>query len=278
MMKLSAALLVVASCCGAQAACPTAIPRQGVVDVRQCDPARAQCMHADEALQEYMRATPDDGPEVLSIATHGSPWHLYDQDYRILEIDEVAAMVRQQGSNIKRVDLVASWSGVSPAPGTRSLAQKLSTALGGRSVTGQDGFVWVSQKGTLRTTRQALTVRTGGPYLVGRNDEVMASLVAGWPIDLEAQFIKERDAAGLLRVGAAKEIFMLCPEDALKSYDASAALNNPVAAFNAAIIRLERKQPGDVAAAMRLLKQSAAQGDKKAEKKLKSLAKATAAD
>jgi hypothetical protein len=278
MMKLSAVLVVVASCCGAQAACPTAIPVQGIVNVKQCDPASAECMRADEALQKYMRATPDDGPEVLSIATHSSPWHLYDQDYRILEIDEVAAMVRQQGSNIKRVDLVASWSGALPAPGTRSLAQKLSTALGGKPVTGQDGFVWVSQKGVLRTTRQAFTVRLAGPYLVGTNDEVMASLVAGWPIDLEAQFIKERDADGLLRVGAAKEIFMLCLDDAMKSYDESAALNNPIAAFNAAIIRLERKQPGDVAAAMKLLKQSAAQGDKKAGKKLESLGKATAAN
>lgn len=276
MKKLSAFLLAIASCCSAQADCLTGIPLQGIVNVKQCDPASDHCMPAEEALHKYMGATPDDGPEVLSIATHSSPWHLFDQDYRILEIDELAAMVRQQGPKIKRVDLVASWSGVLPAPGSRSLAQKLSTALGGKPVTGQDGFVWVSQKGMLHTTRQAFTARLAGPYWVGGDDEVMASLVAGWPIDMEAQFIKDRDAAGLLRVGAAKEIFMLCPDGALKSYDDSAALNNPVAAFNAAIIRLERKQPGDVATAMKLLKQSADQGDKKAENKLKSLAKASA--
>ncbi|QNA87402.1 hypothetical protein G4G28_00985 [Massilia sp. Dwa41.01b] len=278
MMKLAAFLFAVASCCNAQAACSTAIPLQGAVNVKQCDPASGQCRRADEVLQEYMRAVPDDGPEVLSIASHSSPWHLYDQDYRILDIDEVAAMVSQQGSNFKRVDLVASWSDAAPAPGSRSLAQKLSAALGGKPVTGQDGFVWISQNGALRTTHQAFTARLSGPYWVGKNEDVMASLVAGWAIDLEARFKETRDAAGLLQVAAAKEIFMLCPESALESYEESAALNNPVAAYNAAIIRLERKQPGDVAAAMKLLKQAAAQGDKKAEKKLTSLASISGAN
>jgi len=273
MTRLTACLLAIATCFNAQAACSNGMQLQGAVDVKACDPANAPCVRADDALYQYIRAIPDDGPDVLSIATHSSPWHLYDQDYRILEIDEVAAMVKQQGSGIKRVALVASWSGATPAPGTTSLAGKLSKALGGKPVTGQDGFVWVSPQGTLRTTRQAFTIRPGGPYWAGRNDDVMASLVAGWPMYMEAEYIKQRDAVGLLRVGAAKEIFMLCPDGALQSYEASAALDNPVAAYNAALIRLERKRPGDVAAAMKLLKQAAGQGDAKAERKLQSLTK-----
>lgn len=273
MTKLFAFLFVLASCCDAQAYCSTTIPLQGFVNIPQCDPARTQCVRADEALYEYMDAMPDDGAAVLSIATHGSPWHLYDQDYRILEIEELAATVRRQGSNIKRVDLIASWSGAPPDSHTMSVARKLSRALGGMPVRGKDGFVWVSPKGAVRTTRQAFTGRLRGPYWIGKGEEVMASLVSGWAIDLEPGYVKARDGAGLLQVAAAKEIFMLCPDGALESYDQAAALNNPIAAFNAAVIRLERGKPGDAAAAMVLLKQAAAQGDKKAEEKLKSLAK-----
>lgn len=276
-MKLFVFLFILVSCCGAQADCSTTAQLQGFVSIKQCSPASGQCVRADEALYKYMNAKPDDGPTTLSIATHSSPWHLYDGDYRILEIEEVAAMVRQQGSKIKRVILVASWSGIAPDPHSKSLAQKLSEALGGLPVTGQNGFVWVSPTGALHTTHQAFTGRISGPYWVGQNDQVMASLVPGWAIDLEAEFVKGHDAAGLLQVGIAKDIFMLCPDGALESYDEGAALNSPIAAFNAAIMRLERDKPGDAAAAVALLKQSAAQGDKKAEKKLNSLTRITPA-
>lgn len=275
MIKLAALLFAVAACCSAQA-CPTTTSLHGFLQVEQCDPARAQCVPAEQALYDHTRAAPASAPDVMRISTHGSPWHLYDGDFRILEIDEVAAMVKQDAT-VKRVNLVASWSGAMPVPHARTLARKLSAALGGMPVTGQDGFVWVAPDGSVRTTRQALTGRAAGPYLVGRNDDVMTSMVAGWPLYLEDAFVKQRDGAGLLRMGAAKEIFLLCPDDALKSYEQGAALNNPVAAFNAAILRLERGQPGDVAAAMTLLRQAAAQGDEKAGKKLKSLAGATAA-
>jgi hypothetical protein len=276
-MKIFAFLIILVSCCRAQADCSTAMQLQGGVAIKQCPPASGDCVRADEALHKYMNAKPDDGPTTLSITTHSSPWHLYDGDYHILEIEELAAMVRQQGSKIKRVILVASWSGIAPDPHSKSLAQKLSEALGGLPVTGQDGFVWISPKGALHTTHQAFTGRVSGPYWVGQNDQVMASLVPGWAIDLEAEFVKTHDAAGLLRVGIAKDIFMLCPDGALKSYDDGAALNSPIAAFNAAIMRLERDKPGDAAAAVALLKQSAAQGDKKAEKKLNSLTRTTPA-
>lgn len=275
MIKRSVLLFAIASCCSAQA-CPTTTSLHGFLHVGQCDPARAQCVRAEQALYDHTRAAPESAPDVMRISTHGSPWHLYDGDFRILEIDDVAAMVKQDAS-VRRVNLVASWSGGMPVPRARSLAEKLSTALGGMPVTGQDGFVWVAPDGSVRTTRQAATGRAAGPYLVGRNDEVMTSMVAGWPLYLEDEFIRQRDGAGLLRMGAAKEIFLLCPEDALQSYEQGAALNNPVAAFNAAILRLERRQPGDVAAAITLLRQAAAQGDGKAAQKLKSLANATAA-
>jgi hypothetical protein len=270
-MQRLACLILIAACCTAQADCPVTLPLDGFVTIEHCDPAGGQCVRADTALVKYIDAMPDDGPSTLSIAMQGSPWHLYDAQYHILEVDELAAMVRQQGSKIERVVLVASWSATAPDPRAKSLAQKLSLALGGMPVTGQDGFLWVSPNGAIHTTHQAYTGRLSGPYLVGKNDKIMASLVAGWVLDMEDMFIRTRDAGGLLRTGAAKEIFMLCPEGALQAYDASAALDNPIAAFNAAILRLERAAPGDAAAALSLLKQSAALGDKKAEAKLKSL-------
>lgn len=244
-----------------------------MINIDACAPAGGKCLRADEALHKYMQAVPDDGPETLSIALHGSPWHLYDGDYHILGMDELTSMVRQQGSKIKQVVLVASWSGTAPDPHTKSLAQKLSAALGGMPVIGQDGFVWVSREGVITTTRQAFTGRISGPYWVGQNDKVMASLVAGWVFGMEAALAKEPDGYGQMRIGAANDIFMLCPEGALKAYDAAAKLKNPVAAFNAAIMRLERGKPGDAAAATVLLKQSAALGDQKAKAKLASLAR-----
>ena len=267
-------LLMLALCCGsALADCPTSVPLKGLVTLNHCDAASGKCVRGDKALYDYMDAVPDAGPATLSISAHGSPWHVFDDNYRIIEIDKLAATVRQQGSNIKQVKLVASWSGVAPDSHSSSVAARLSRALGGMPVTGQDGFVWVSQRGALRTTHQAFTARVGGPYWIGQGDDVMASLVPGWAIAMEPEFIKSGDAAGLMRVGAGKEIFMLCPDGALASFDASAALNNPVAAFNAAIIRLERGRSGDVRAAMLLLKQAAAQGDQQAADKLQALAK-----
>lgn len=272
-MKFIACVILLAACFGAQADCPSNLPLQGAVNIDSCDRSGGKCVRADEALHEYMEAVPDNDPESLSLGLHASPWHAYDAEYHILEIDELADIVRQQGSKIKRVVLLASWSGVAPDRKSRSLAQKLSNALNGMPVTGKDGFVWLSKDGAIHTTRQAFTLRMSGPYWVAKGDKVMASLVAGWPLDHEAQFSKSRDAEGLMRAGAAHAIFMLCPKAALKAFEASAALANPIAAYNAAIMRLERGGSGDAKVATALLKQSAAAGDKKAQAKLRSLAK-----
>ena len=96
----------------------------------------------------------------------------------------------------------------------------------------------------------------------------MASLVAGWPMAFEAQFAQRGEGNGLNRVGAGFDIFLLCPERALQAFDTSAALSDPIGAYHAAIMRLERRQPGDEADAIALLKKSAATGDKKAQAKL----------
>jgi hypothetical protein len=132
-----------------------------------------------------------------------------------------------------------------------------------------DGFVWLSKDGSARTTHQAFTTKhLKNPYGLHLGDDVMVSLVAGWPIDFEEDYAKKGDAYGIMRAGAAWDIFMLCPERALQSFEAAARLSNPIAAYNAAIIRLERSKDGDLEAATALLSQAAALGDKKAQAKL----------
>lgn len=255
----------------AQAECSSRLPLKGVLAITNCAPAGPNCIPGEQAMHDYAEAQEDDGPEVLSIALHGSPWHLYGPEFHILEVDELADMVRQQGSKIKRVVLYASWSGVSPEPNGKSTAQKLSAALGGMPVTGQDGFAWFAKDGKVSTTRQAFTNVQGGPYNIPKGDKVMASLTAGWFVFSQDVFEKEKNAAGMMRVGVGADVYLLCPERALKAFEAGAEMSNPVAAYNAAILRLERGKPGDREAAVLLLRRSAALHDRRAETKLASL-------
>jgi TPR repeat protein len=64
---------------------------------------------------------------------------------------------------------------------------------------------------------------------------------------------------------------MLCPEKALRAFEASAGAGNPIGAYNAALMRLERNGAGDRKAALALLRNAAAAGDLKARQKLAAL-------
>lgn len=256
-----ALLSLLAACAGAQADCPTTLPLKGTVNLDNCYPMGADCISASEALYQYADAMPDVGDEVLRISTHGSPWHIYGPDSRIMTIENLAATVRQQGSKIRQVILMSSWSGSSPDKHHQSLAQQLSSALGSMKVSGADGFLWYEKDGRTATTQQAFTLFASGPYAVRKGEKVMASMVAGWQAQFEETYAKQGNADGLLRAGVGHETFSLCPERALKAFDASAALGNQVAAYNSAILRLERGAKGDREAALALLRKAAAAGD-----------------
>lgn len=272
-MKLALPLLLaaLAASSGASAACTSALPLKGSLTIATCSPSKDGCVPAEQALHAYMEAMPDAGDEVLRIGMHGSPWHLYGPDYRILSIEQLAGMVRAQGGKIRRVVLNASWSGVAPERQRKPLAQQLSQALNGMPVEGRDGFLWFDSQGGSHTTRQALSLFSGGPYAVQQGSPVMAALVAGWPAMLEAHFTQQKDGDALLRAGAGHEIFHLCPERALATFEAAAALAQPIAAYNAAILRLERNARGDTQAARALLQQAAATGDQPSASLLASL-------
>lgn len=272
MKRLIIATLVAASF-EAVANCKTSLPLQGAASIKTCNPQAEKCLSGMGALAEYSpKVKGSDDPAVLNISMHTSPWRFYGGDMRILSAEDVAELVREHVKKVKRIQLVASWTGVAPDASTKSLARKLSEALKGFPVTGMDGFLWVAANGATRTTRQAFTVKQGrGPYHVAPGDEVMVSLIAGWPAEVEDHFAKERNAEGILRAGAGWDIYFLCPERALQAFEAAARLSHPIAAYNAAMMRLDRREKGDVEAAAALLAQAAGKGDEKAQASLEKL-------
>ncbi|RTL41359.1 MAG: sel1 repeat family protein [Rhodocyclaceae bacterium] len=264
------AVLLLAASFQVLAECKSPVELKGVVTVDPC--TDEACVSAAEAFFKYSTNKKDsqDDPTVLNISVHASPWRLYDADKRILTIEELAAVAKPHiESGVKRIVLKASWTGVPPGRGEKSLAMKLSDALGGFPVVGADGFVWVAEDGSLRTTHQAVTIFQGGrPYKVQPGREVMASLVAGWPATLEDVFLQAKDDVGIMHAGVGWDVFFLCPDRALQAFEAAARYANPIAAYNAALVRIQRNAKGDRDVAIALLSQAANQGDQKAQMRL----------
>jgi len=252
-------------------ACEASLKLSGMIEVSNCLHGEPGCVSAGQQLYKYTEASPDD-PTSFSIALQSSPWRLYDADMRIISVEEVAKMVRSHPDpKINRVELIGSWTGVAPSAGVPSLATRLSKALDDFPVKGENGFLWMDKHGATRTTHQAFTARRGsGPYGVHEGDEVMVSLVDGWAAGMEDR-IPATDGEVMLMAGVGQDVFMLCPEHALADFEAAAKMGNAVAAYNAALIRLERNEAGDRQAAERLLAQAATLGDSKSTERLAGL-------
>lgn len=274
-LKVFITALLLSASCQVLAECKPSVPLEGVVSLDQCT-GDDSCVSAAEAFYQYVTANKgeDEDPTVLNIHLHASPWRLYDTEKRILTIEEVAGMAKPFiPKGLKRIVLKGSWTGVPPGRGEKSLAAKLSEALDGFPVEGFDGFLWVAKDGSVRTTRQAATLFIGGQYRIRPGSDVMVSMIAGWPVSLEDTFLQSKDSDGLNAAGAGWDIFFLCPDRALQAFEAAARYANPIAAYNAALIRLERKSKGDLKAAAELLAQAANAGDKKAKARLAILRK-----
>lgn len=68
--------------------------------------------------------------------------------------------------------------------------------------------------------------------------------------------------AGMLtRAAAGWDVFFLCPDKALAGFENAATKGSAIAAYNAALMRLERSLEGDRAAAISLLERAAMLGD-----------------
>lgn len=241
----------------------------GTVTAETCSPQEStDCVYSGDVLQPYLAAAPDD-PTVMGVGLQSSPWRLYDGDMRILTIEELAKTVRaNRDATETRIELIGSWTGVSPSPGVPSLADRLSKALDGFPVSGEDGFLWVKPDGSRRTTRQAYTARRGaGAYFLPKGAEVMPALAGGWPAFVENQ-IRDDQPELLMRAAAGWDVFFLCPDKALAGFERAAAKGSAIAAYNAALMRLERGRDGDRAAALVLLERGAALGDAKSKARL----------
>lgn len=251
-------------------ACDTShLPLSGTASVKTCSPTQgsSDCVYSGQAVFEYMEAVPD--PEtVFTIGLQTSPWRMYDGQMRILAVEDVAEVIRPELSKLERVELIGSWTGVPPEPGAPSLADRVSKALGGFPVRGEDGFLWLAQDGSRRTTRQAFTVREGaGSYYLPKGAEVFVPLAAGWPAFVQDQ-IPEGDADLLMHAAAGWDVFFLCPDKALAGFEHAAAKGSAIAAYNAALMRLERGADGDRDAALALLERGVALGDAKSRARL----------
>ena len=252
-------------------ACDTShLSLSGAVSVKTCSPTNdpTDCIYSGQAVHEYMDVVPD-SDALFTIGLQSSPWRLYDGQMRILTVDDVADVVRPElDGKVERVELIGSWTGVSPEPGGPSLADRVSKALNGFPVKGEDGFLWLAKDGTRRTTRQAFTTREGaGSYYLPKGNEVFVPLVAGWPAFVEDQ-IPEDDAELLMRAAVGWDVFFLCPDRALAGFERAAAKGSAIAAYNAALMRLERDADGDRLAALALLERGVVLGDAKSRARL----------
>lgn len=257
---------------GVYAECTEDLELSGAVSIANCDKSKETCVYAERAVYAYANNSKD-SEEILSVSLNSSPWRFYDPEMRILSIEEAASLMRPAIKKpVESIFLMASWSGASPTKGTKSLAERLSKQLGGFSVSGIDGFLWLSKDGTYRSTKQKFTMRASkGPYEIAQGGDVMVPLAVGWFAEAEDHFGQRNDAEGMMRAGAGWDIYMLCPDRALQAFEKSAKMGSAIGAYNAAMIRLERKNIGDIEKAKELLLLSAKMGDSKAESLLKTL-------
>lgn len=269
------AILLAGVASASRAECITTLPLQGTEIAAACDYREPGCYQAAEKLYSYLDNIAED-PAVVTIALQSSPWRMYGPDMRILTIEEAAAAIRphlrKKAKHAKKVQLIGSWTGVAPSKRRRSLADRVSRSLDGFPVEGFDGFLWISPEGKLRTTRQAFTVRAGsGPYGIHEGEEVMFALVLGWHTTVEAHWIEQGSADGLMRAGAGWDIFGLCPDRALASFEKSAEMGSAIGAYNAALMRLELGGKSNLKTARALLERAAELGDGKAKQTLENL-------
>ena len=257
-----AALLLPASAL----ACDPAIKLEGTLAIPVCDPEAEPdtCVPGHQAVHAAMEAL--EIPDVFTIGVQTSPWRMYGGDDRIITVDEMAAVIRKQRTEKHlRVRLVGSWTSALPTGEGTTLAQRLSTALDGFPVDGSDGFLWLSPKGAMRTTHQAFSVWKTGWYHVPRGGDVMLALVPGAVSQFEDRFAEDGRAEGVVRAGVGNDVFMLCPDGALASFERAAGMGSAIGAYNAGVMHAEA---GDDVAAIKWLEKAAALGDAKAAERL----------
>lgn len=253
-------------------ACESEIQLNGIENIDSCSGQNTVCFSAAEKLSEYAnKISGGDDPDKIVITMITSPWRLYDSQMRIIELADFIKFIKPSVTpKIKKIIFAGSWTGAI-SRGKLSLASQLSKSLGNIPVEGFDGFIWLSNTGKIRATKNQYTVFKSGKYQVKPESEIMVSLTVGWAIGLEKHFIETNNSVGLLIAGVGHDVFMLCPTGALQYFQKSAEMGNNIAAYNAAILLLEKRTPDNIKKAKQLLLQAANSGDKKAQEKLSTL-------
>lgn len=253
-------------------ACGEVTGLEGVLSIPQCDPASAAdgCVPAGKAVFDALETL--DIPGVFTIGVQTSPWRMYDGEGRILTVEEVAAAIRaQRPDSDRRVHLVGSWTAARPDGDGATLAHRLSVALDGFPVDGSDGFLWLSPEGGMRTTQQAFSVWKAGPYSVGHGEDVLMALVPGALSQFEDRFAGDGMVEGVLQAGIGYDVFMLCPERALATFERAAGMGSAIGAYNSGLMHAGN---GDRAAAIAWLEKAEAMGETKAPAALATLREA----
>ena len=255
----------------AQASCGHPFDVEGIITVENCDPDKDECIDGIRAIYEYgdaLDSLDDGGDDVLTISIMSSPWRLYGQKMRIMRAKELATLVKSDlNDKVKSVKLYSSWSEHAHVGRSKSLSQELSEALDGLPVEGIDGFLWQNENGEYYATKQAFTVTLGRqfPYRHRVGEDLMMVLPYGAFIHAQDYFVRTKDLRGLRYAAVGWDVFILCPEKALATFELAASMSDAISAYNAAIMRLERRQDGDYEAALKLLKQAVELGDSPAE-------------
>lgn len=249
----------------ARADCEHGFHLEGTLSVKDCDPKVDECLDGKRAVYEYGQKLKD-SDELLTVSVLSSPWRFYDSEMRILRVQELAEKLKSNlDEKIESVVLYASWTDNIPKGRTKSLAQELSESLNGFPVKGIDGFLWIKGNGDYYSTKQAFTVGGTFPYRIKDVEDLMVALPYGAFVHAQDHFIKEKNLRGLRYAAVGWDVFILCPDKALATFEMAAALSDNISAYNAAVIRLERGQEGDFEAALKLLTQAANAGDEKAQ-------------
>lgn len=251
--------------------CSHGLPLEGMLAVPTCPENGEGCRYGRDAVNAYAEHI-DSPPHQFSVLVASSPWRFYSGDGRILSIEALTTRLRTSlKPEVREVVLYASWSGVAPEAHVRSLAGQVSDALDGFPVRGMDGFMWLEPDGRVRTTQQAFSGwHTGGGYRVAPDQPVLTSLAFGEMMFYNERLREANEYGLLLHAAVGWDVHGLCPERALAEFELIAP-HHPIAAYNAALMRLESGKAEDRATALRLLEVAENAGDEAARELRRSL-------
>ena len=176
---------------------------------------------------------PGDDPTVLGHIFPPSPWRFYDQEMRIIPVEELGGF----GTPPSQKGCSTLSQGLLERCGAR--AERKSPAARifqcfGRKSRSKARMVSSGWRGTVPANdKTGASVMSGSALSGQKGGEVLAALVASWLTFPEDPASGRRDAEGLLHAGAGADIFLLCPtRPCVSSLTRRQVWGSPIAAYN----------------------------------------------